>query len=187
MGRPSALLVSSGGDSVLMIESAVDTITTGAVDVSHGDTCRTGAFRRSAVAAVSDGSGWVQQSIAAPDETQGCSSPVHEGICEACMSIAPGTQVTTAEATTATMTQSATTPATRLRIASIMNRRRSLLSTCSIPCTTAEFLTRALLVNDLASQRGRRSEVRPILTVRPSRLLGNKTAPRRWPVRRALL
>jgi hypothetical protein len=106
-----------------MIERFVGTITTVPIQASHDACCR-GLLRTSALADVSDGSWWVQQSVWPSDEMQGCSSSMpamleHEAVCAACIftepatdaiiCIAPGTQVATADVTTATATHAAKT------------------------------------------------------------------------------
>ena len=135
MGAPS-VPASSGGECVLTSRGDVWTIRTGTVDMNHGETCRAGAFSELACVAVSEGTACVQQSIAASELMQGWVSASHEAICEPCIGIgdvciiAPGIHVSTADTPTAAMTQSATIPARRVRIKSIVNRPRSLLSTC---------------------------------------------------------
>src|SRR5437867_4138467 len=104
----------------MMIARVIGAITTGAIHAGCEDTCCSGLFRRSALAEVSDGSWCVQQSVATSDAMHGCSSsmpavPAQEATCDACICMAPGTQVVTADATTAMMTQAAVAPAAPIR------------------------------------------------------------------------
>jgi len=104
--------------------------------VSQEPTCRTGFVSASAFVAVSEGAGWLQQSIGAPELMQGpppmSHDPIDEELCAGIRDIwiiAAGTHVSTADARNAAATNSATTPARRLRTIAIVNRPTSLVST----------------------------------------------------------
>lgn len=102
---------------------------TDVVGVSQSSTDRAGALRISTFETATCGAISAQQAIGTVlDETHGCGSPVHGGICDAGIAMEPGIQVAMADVTTAAITQSATIPVARIRITKIVDRTFCLLS-----------------------------------------------------------
>lgn len=113
-----------GGDPVGRTEEGINTKGTDVVGVSQSSTDRAGALRISTFETATCGATSAQQSIGTVlDETHGCGSPVHGGICDAGIAMEPGIQVAMADVTTAAITQSATIPVARIRLQTLLIER----------------------------------------------------------------
>src|SRR5258708_32895585 len=101
-----------------MTDTVVGTSTTGASQASQDGVSCKGEVRRSVFLTLTDGSWRVQQSAGTSAARQGSSVliPAHAGMRDAGICMARGTQVITADETTATTSPTAIRAAPRIRI-----------------------------------------------------------------------
>src|SRR5438876_7874977 len=137
MGRPR-VGVESGGEPELKIEIRADAAADAPIGASQCITTRTGDFTPT-FATASCGATCTQQFVGPAGETQSCPSPMHEDIGAWADVATPGTHVATADVTTATMIHSATSPAARIRITSILVPRSQYCQPVASPAAHEVF------------------------------------------------